>query len=742
MNATSTSIPVGLAALDQWRNDILNLQLRLLLLLAAPTVITDSVGGLQRGEFVPLLVNMIISTILVVLALLPRRYYRLRVISFLVICFGFGAFVLFHTGLVGAGRLFLLVAVILTSFFFGVKTTVALWLLSAAIMIGIFSAYALGWIETSETLLQRVSDPFTLMTNGISTIYMGAVLAGAVLVLVKRLSHSLYDVEAANALLEQRVADRTAELQATLRTNRFLVAAVNNMSTGVLVSDAVQADNPTIFVNPAFTTISGYQSEEVIGQNCRFLQGPHTDPAATRAIRMGIAARQPVRVELLNYRKDGTTFWNELAISPVFDDAGALIGFVGLQSDVTVRKETELALKQINQTLQQRVDELLALNRITQALARWTNPNEALDTVSTSIARLFNASVVSVWEVEQTRCALVRIGPRARDAGDVNDGVVNITDYPIIRRVVDNGQMLMITAAECDALGPAWCMPTGGAGILLPLLARGGSIGALWMRARDEGRVFTPSEVGLAQTIAGVVAVTVENGRLFRQARHVAAEEERRRLARELHDSVSQSLFAASVSADVVPQIWELDPDEGREVLEQIKRLTRGALAEMRTLLVELRPGALVHTPLDLLFEHLVAAASTRLHGTIEVALAAMPALPPDVRIAFYRIGQEALSNVIKHAHARRTTICLTADPPAERDSLLWQGTVGLTVSDDGQGFDQQQHAGGGLGLIGLRERAAAINATLGIETAVGVGTTISVRWSGAALVQQERQDG
>src|SRR5690242_9249585 len=101
------------------------------------------------------------------------------------------------------------------------------------------------------------------------------------------------------------------------------------------ITDPRQCDNPLVWVNPSFSALTGYPAEEVTGRNCRFLQGRNTDRAAVRRIGEALAQQRPVTEVVLNYRRDGTAFWNEIAISPVFDDAGELVNFVGVQTDVT-----------------------------------------------------------------------------------------------------------------------------------------------------------------------------------------------------------------------------------------------------------------------------------------------------------------------------------------------------------------------------------------------------------------------
>jgi diguanylate cyclase (GGDEF)-like protein/PAS domain S-box-containing protein len=146
--------------------------------------------------------------------------------------------------------------------------------------------------------------------------------------------------------ITERKQTEEALNQAVHETSR-LAAAIANLSTGVVISDPTLPDNPVIFANPGFTAITGYSTEDIIGRNCRFLQGVGTDPEVLAQLRHAIAHHQPFMGVLLNYHKDGTPFWNELIINPVFDSTGKLINFVGLQTDVTDRKRAEETLERL-----------------------------------------------------------------------------------------------------------------------------------------------------------------------------------------------------------------------------------------------------------------------------------------------------------------------------------------------------------------------------------------------------------
>jgi two-component system, cell cycle sensor histidine kinase and response regulator CckA len=153
--------------------------------------------------------------------------------------------------------------------------------------------------------------------------------------LVRKLERKTLQLEESNRALH--------EDQAELRMRDRAIQAV---SQGIVITNPHAPDNPIVYASPSFAKLTGYDLEEVIGRNCRFLQGEETDPAATALLRAALAAGQAYTTELLNYRKDGSKFWNNLAISPVLGEDGELLQFVGVQTDVTERRELEAQLRQ------------------------------------------------------------------------------------------------------------------------------------------------------------------------------------------------------------------------------------------------------------------------------------------------------------------------------------------------------------------------------------------------------------
>jgi len=167
--------------------------------------------------------------------------------------------------------------------------------------------------------------------------------------------------------------------------------------------------------------------------------------------------------------------------------------------------------------------------------------------------------------------------------------------------------------------------------LIVPIIAKEQVIGTLDALS-DRLNAFDETDQIVMQSLAHQVGAAIENARLFQAEQRRAEQEERNRLARELHDAVTQTLFSASLIAEAVLPIWEKDPNQGRELLLELRSLSRGALAEMRTLLLELRPAALIETPLDDLLRQLGEAANGREGIPVNVIVEGQGVLPPEVR--------------------------------------------------------------------------------------------------------------
>jgi signal transduction histidine kinase len=210
-----------------------------------------------------------------------------------------------------------------------------------------------------------------------------------------------------------------------------------------------------------------------------------------------------------------------------------------------------------------------------------------------------------------------------------------------------------------------------------------------------------------------------EMRRLYTQAQELAALQERQRLARELHDSVSQALYGMSLGAHTAREALEShDTEQSLASLEYVIALAEAGLAEMRALIFELRPESLASEGLVAALQKQIAVLRARYHLAVEANLDEEGDLSLERKEAVYRIAQEALHNIVKHAHASRVTLRLACQ----------DGEIILEISDDGRGFDPTGAFPGHLGLASMRERAERLGGTLTIESAPGHGTRLRVK--------------
>jgi nitrate/nitrite-specific signal transduction histidine kinase len=254
--------------------------------------------------------------------------------------------------------------------------------------------------------------------------------------------------------------------------------------------------------------------------------------------------------------------------------------------------------------------------------------------------------------------------------------------------------------------------------VSVPLVSKGQTLGFFLLGKRDLERL-SPEELSLLNSIGQQIGVAVENAYLYEQAEQGAIAAERHRLARELHDAVTQTLFSANLIADVIPRIWKRSPEVGMQNLEELRQLTRGALAEMRTMLLEMRPESLERADIKSLLTQLADAFIGRVRIPLDLEINGDCELTHDVKLVFYRVAQEALNNIAKHSGARQVGLHLECQP----------SQMHLFIKDDGLGFDPAAITPDHLGMAIMYERASSIGASLKIESQPGQGTTVEMGW-------------
>ncbi len=490
-------------------------------------------------------------------------------------------------------------------------------------------------------------------------------------------------------------------------------------SDGMIITDL--ETGRVVEANPAACEMHGYTREEFIGLHLTAYIHPDSLGLLTEFAKEA----QPegaVDVPAVHLHRDGSTFYVDVrrrAIS--FQGRPCLLSVV---RDVTERIEAERLLHQRAEIHTREQSTLLEISQ-NLASALELQPGLILDQLRVLIeythAELFvlkGSAMVALavrgpQRLEQIAPFRIHLeGPETlirlfneHRPNRIADVWSAEPSAQFLRSLLDDQADLLLKGVQ------AW--------MWVPVAVKHRVIGSVGV-AHVERDYFTAHHADLALTVANQAAIALANAELYEHAQTLAALQERQRLAQNLHDAVNQSLFSAGLIADVLPRLWEKDQDEARKSLIDLRRLTRAAQAEMRALLAELRPSALTDTDLGDLLHLLGNALSGRINIPVAVTVAKEVILPAEVQVAFYRICQEALNNIAKHAKASRVEIDLKHEGAA----------IELRIRDDGRGFDPEQTIPGHYGLSMMRERAEAAGARLSFTSQPGHGTELIMHWA------------
>ena len=500
---------------------------------------------------------------------------------------------------------------------------------------------------------------------------------------------------------------------------RYYRSIFETASDGLIVHDV--ETGRVVEANPAAAAMHGYGREEFIGLHPSTLIHPDSQPLFREYVQ-AVQSGGMAQTLTVHVRRDGSPFYAEWR--------GTALGYQGRRCllsvvrDVSDRVQAERLLQQ---RVQARTREQSTLLEISQTLASALELQPAL--ILDQLRVIIQYTHAGLFALEDSALlALAMRGPqhleqavpfRIRLDGPGTLATLFSEHRPIriadvwsadpeaqyLRSLLDDQSAVLLEGVQ------AW--------MWVPLAVKGRVIGGVGV-AHAERDYFTAHHADLALTVANQAAIAMVNAELYERAQTLAAVHERQRLAQNLHDAVNQSLFSAGLIAEVLPRLWERDPDEGRQSLEDLRRLTRGALAEMRALLAELRPSILTDTDLGDLLRQLGSAFTGRTNIPVAVTVTGQGGLPTEVQVAFYRLCQEGLNNIAKHAEAHRVAIHLRYDP----------GAAELCLCDDGRGFDPARIPPGRSGLSIMRERAEAAGAMLSITSQPGHGTEIALCWT------------
>lgn len=399
---------------------------------------------------------------------------------------------------------------------------------------------------------------------------------------------------------------------------------------------------------------------------------------------------------------------------------------IGLNAEIVERKRLQDEVHRYTEELEQRVADrtrdLSVLYAVTSVASNVLGLDELLSRLLGQSLLAIQRSAGIIHLLDETGTTL-HVKTEKGVSREISDGIVALyTGQGEARDRLENHAVLIIPDLEGDARLPQVVRESGWKTYVgVPVQDTRGQLSGVLNIFGETQDQLTIEELTLLSSIADHIGLAVENVRLRQQAEQAAVQEDRQRLARELHDAVSQNLFSASVIAETIPRLWERDPLIAQQYLGDLHRLIRGALAEMRMLLLELRPKSMENAVLEDLLKQLMDSIQGRTQLKVSLQINGQRKFPIQVKENFFRIAQEALNNVVKHARAQQVELAL--DQNGDQTTLC--------ICDDGQGFEADCVEGGCLGLLIMHERADHIGADLTIASSPGCGTKIRVAWPG-----------
>lgn len=519
-------------------------------------------------------------------------------------------------------------------------------------------------------------------------------------------------------------------LEALLRSELRFRAVFEGAPIGISITSL---DGWLVDTNRALQQMFGYSQEEFT--NLSVAEFTHPDDVSGDS---DLFYNQLVpgkidfyQVEKHFLRKDGSDFWGRLSLSLVRDSNAEPLYAIATTEDITAQRQAAEKLALTYQTMErqvaERTSELAALNAIAASVSRTLNLREIMEE---ALER-----TLDVMQLEQG-VAYRTISLEGEGQGE---GYLEIiTHRGMSPRFIEAASRLPIRGSLIQAAaergGPlVWQTDTypvpeirevilsGGAkvAITIPLAVQDRLVGALVLGSLEE-RTFEEEELSLLAAIGRQVGVAVENARLYERAQKTTILEERGRLARELHDSVTQSVYSVTLYAEAATRLLRAgETQQAAQYLADLRDSGLEALREMRLLIYELRPLALEKSSLaDALRGRLEAVeARSGVKSTLNVE--GTEDLDYATKVELYQIGQETLNNILKHARAGHVLVNLSFTPE----------DTALEVVDDGIGFDLEEAANsGGLGLAGIYERAQRLGAELKIDSTPETGTRVCVR--------------
>lgn len=407
----------------------------------------------------------------------------------------------------------------------------------------------------------------------------------------------------------------------------------------------------------------------------------------------------------------------DVRVAPLGEDEIGLLG----QSFNEMAGQLTAARDELEARVALRTRELAALYDVTAVASASLNLDEVLNRSLAQVVAVMHGRNGSIHLLDETGQTL-RLAATYNVQSAVLPGIEQVpVGTAVVGRIIGQKEPLYVPviAPDTEAIPALAANLSQNSFLGAPLHAKGEIIGVLSIIGKANQQ-FSPEEVALLGAIADQVGVAVENARLYRQAEELAVVQERQRLARELHDAVTQSVYSATLLAATGRRAAAAgDWPEVANFLERLQTITGQALKELRLLVFELRPSALENAGLVDALQHRLDAVEQRVGIQTQLLVDDELPLNEAQETALYRVAVEALNNALKHAGATAVTVRITNQ----------SGAVTLTIEDDGLGFAETAVAHhGGVGLHSMQERARQLGGELVIESKVGEGTAVTLR--------------
>jgi PAS domain S-box-containing protein len=489
-------------------------------------------------------------------------------------------------------------------------------------------------------------------------------------------------------------------------------------SDGMMIIDT---DGQIVDANPAASKMSGYEYDEFLSLSpLTFIRSEQREPL--ERFFQSVRAGRRLERQATGVRKDGSEFDLEVRASQ-FQYAGEPHVLAVLR-DITERVRS---FQLLEQRVRERTRELSALLAFSRQATATLEVRPLMELVVEEASRLVESSGVSLLMLEgETLKIAAHRGPLP--ASTAEQVRLTINDPGLRSLLLTNPTPIVLSDVQMEGRQAEAVRRAGGAFLghpdslhsimWIPLVVQQKLIGGIGIGHRERGK-YTERDAGLVQAIASQAAVALENARLYEQAHELAVIHERQRLARELHDSVTQSLYSLSLMAEAARRLVAAgNKERGMAYLVRIGEAAQQVLKEMRLLVYELRPLMLERDGLASALKQRLETVEGRAGVETKLFVEGAGLLPENIETELYRIAQEALNNSLKHANASSVAVSLSTggDP------------VSLTVQDNGRGFSAEEiEDKGGLGLVSMQERAQRLGGRVDVVSAPGEGATITV---------------